>query len=102
MVPADHDDGHEHVAGYQEGGKTGQQAQQYEDASKKLGEGGDVSQPVRQTEGSDEMTVAVKRGEGVAAVEASGGNDLVVTVVDHGTAKHEAQKESTPGLQVVQ
>ena len=100
MVAVHHHDGNEHVAGDKKGCETGEEAEQYEDASEEFGECGDVTQPVGHAQGRNEMAVTIKGREGVAVK--TGGNDFAVAVVDHGAAEHKAQKESAPRLQVVQ
>lgn len=100
-VEIDADDSDEQVAGNHERGEAGKQAKQEKDAAEELGEGGDIAEPRRDTEGGDEVAVVVECAEGTG-VQALRGDDLGVSMEDHGDAEHQAQKRCSPRLETAQ
>jgi hypothetical protein len=93
VVAVHHCDSEQHVDSDHKRDEMGEQAEDEQDAAYELGKGGDIAEPVREAERSDEVSVVLER-----AVR----DDLRVAMKDHRGAENETQEERTKGLQAVQ
>lgn len=80
-------DGHCHFNNDREGEEAGKQAEYDGDPSQELCPGGEVRQPSRKSQRTDELLVVVEAAE-----------NLVIAVGEHDRAQNESQHEQGEGL----
>ena len=93
LVDADGGKGYQHVDCNKKCGKTGEEAEDKENAADELGVGGDVSEPVGKAEGGDVVSVVVQGAEG---------QNLLVSVDRHGDAEDETHEKRAGGLKAIE
>ena len=91
----------QHIDGDKKSTESRQQTKNEKDAAEELGEGRDVTEPVWQAEGLDEVSEVIQRDKMIAS-EAARGNNFWPAVVHHGNAKDDAEQKYAPGLELIE
>src|SRR5271163_3766604 len=83
LADADEEERDRHVDGDHEGGEAGEEADDEKEATEKLGERGDVAEPVGQAKRGDVVGEVVDASEQIATVQSAERGDLAPAVDKH-------------------